>query len=106
MLQSASSSGAKRLNFSARVIQTRPAALTVDGLQLSAASPGAWGNSLHVVVDHDGITADVAQQYGLAASALFNLAVYEKPAGGGANRLLERLINLSVTDNVRRADRI
>ena len=82
------------------------ASLTVDGMQLSAASPGTWGNSLHVVVDHDGITDDVAQQYGLTKNDLFNLSVFQKPAGGGTNILLEKLINLSVTDNTRRADRI
>src|ERR1041384_2183394 len=82
------------------------ASLTVDGMQLSAASPSTWGNSLHVVVDHDGITDDVAQQYGLTKNDLFNLSVFQKPAGGGTNILLEKLINLSVTDNTRRADRI
>ncbi|HEY9403680.1 MAG TPA: phage tail sheath C-terminal domain-containing protein [Pyrinomonadaceae bacterium] len=82
------------------------AELTVDTLQLVAASPGTWGNRLRAVVDYDGITAEVAEQYGLAAGDLFNLSVYEKATGSGTDRLLERLINLSISDNSRRVDRI
>lgn len=83
------------------------ATLSLGALNLIAASPGEWGNKLRVKVDYDGITDEVAAQYGLTADALFNLSVYEIGTGnGGADRLLERLINLSITDNSRRVDRI
>jgi uncharacterized protein len=82
------------------------AEITVDTLQLVAASPGTWGNRLHAVVDYEGITSEVAEQYGLTAGDLFNLSIYEKTTGGGSDRLLERLINLSITDNSRRVDRV
>jgi phage tail sheath protein FI len=83
------------------------ATINVGSLTLAASSPGAWGNKLHAAVDTDGITADVASQYGLAATDLFNLSVFEIGTGpGGTNRLLERLVNLSIKDNSRRVDRI
>ena len=83
------------------------AALSLGALTLVASSPGDWGNKLRAEVDTDGITADVASQYGLAVTDLFNLSVFERGTGpGGTNRLLERLVNLSVTDNSRRVDRI
>ncbi|HEY0376658.1 MAG TPA: phage tail sheath C-terminal domain-containing protein [Pyrinomonadaceae bacterium] len=83
------------------------ATINAGTLALAASSPGAWGNKLRAEVDYDGITADVASQYSLTPGDLFNLSVFEKGTGpGGTNRLLERLVNLSVTDNSRRADRI
>ncbi len=83
------------------------AAVAVDGLNLVAASPGAWGNKLRVAADVAGITDEVAAQYGLTAADLFNLSVYEVGAGsGGSDKLLERVINLSVEDNARRVDRV
>jgi phage tail sheath protein FI len=83
------------------------AKIAVNGLSLVASSPGVWGNKLHVTVDHNGITNEVAQQYNLSATDLFNLSVYEIGGGsGGTDKLLERLINLSITDNSRRVDRV
>lgn len=83
------------------------ATLSVGNLSLVASSPGLWGIKLLVVVDYKGITSEVAAQYGLTTSDLFNLTVFEKGTGpGGTNRLLERLINLSVTDSARRVDGI
>jgi uncharacterized protein len=83
------------------------AAISVDGLSLVASSPGAWGNKLRVAADTAGITDEVAGQYGLTAADLFNLSVFEVGAGsGGSDKLLERVINLSITDNSRRVDRV
>jgi uncharacterized protein len=83
------------------------ATISLGALSLIAASPGAWGLKLRVKADYDGITAEVADQYGLQAADLFNLSVYEIGAGsGGSDKLLERLINLSIGDNSRRVDRI
>jgi phage tail sheath protein FI len=82
------------------------AAATVNGLAVVAASPGAWGNRLRVKVDHADITDEVADRYGLAAADLFNAAVYDVSPDGTVETLLERLVNLSVTDNARRADRM
>ncbi len=83
------------------------ATINAGTLALAASSPGAWGNKLRAEIDNNGITADVADQYGLTPGELFNLSVFEKGTGpGGTNRLLERLVNLSVTDNSRRVDRI
>jgi phage tail sheath protein FI len=83
------------------------AVFSVGTLNLLASSPGAWGNKLRAVVDYKGITTEVAAQYGLTPGDLFNLSVFEKGTGsGGSDKLLERLVNLSVTDNARRVDRI
>ncbi|WP_437972160.1 phage tail sheath C-terminal domain-containing protein [Sorangium sp. So ce260] len=43
--------------------------------QLSAASPGAWGNAIVASVDTAGINQAVANKYGLQTSDLFNLTV-------------------------------
>lgn len=83
------------------------AKIAADGMSLAASSPGTWGNKLRATVDHDGITDEVAAQYGLTAADLFNLSVYEIGGGSGeSDRLLERLINLSIGDNSRRVDRV
>ena len=77
------------------------AKLLVDNLKLEAASPGAWGDSLAVTVDTDGITADVAARFGLAAGDLFNLTI-EDTATNGPREVIR---NLSVKESARRVDR-
>ncbi len=83
------------------------ATIIIGNLNLVAASPGAWGTTLRVKTDVTGITAEVAARFGLAQADLFNLSVFEiAPDSGGADTLLERLINLSVKDTPRRVDRV
>ncbi len=55
---------------------------TIGDLKLEAASPGVWGNNLSIKIDQEGITAEVAQRYGLALNDLFNLTVVENPPRG------------------------
>ncbi len=78
------------------------AKLMLGDLKLEAASPGTWGNKLQATVDYDGITAEVAERYGLTADDLFNLTVLDNPPNG----LIERLRNLSVIEGPRRVDRV
>jgi phage tail sheath protein FI len=73
--------------------------LTVDTLTLAAASPGEWGKSLRAVVDPE-VSDEVRTRLGLAAGdALFNLTVQRDSSS-------ERFLNLTVTDNARRIDRV
>jgi uncharacterized protein len=73
--------------------------LTVDTLTLSASSPGEWGNKLRGWTDPD-VSAEMRTRLGLAPNdALFNLTVKY----GNAT---ERFLNLTVTDNARRIDRV
>lgn len=73
--------------------------LTVDTLTLAASSPGEWGNKLRGSTDPD-VPAEMRTRLGLAPNdALFNLTVKY----GNAT---ERFLNLTVTDNARRIDRV
>ena len=76
------------------------ARLVVGNLNLEAASPGEWGNTLAASVDYDGIDAEVAERYGLAVDQLFNLVITD---GSG---LTERVRNVSVVEGLRRVDRV
>lgn len=70
------------------------ATLTVQGLSLAAASPGAWGNRLRARVDHDVVGDDAAN--------LFNLSIRDDATGS-----VEVFRNLSVvTDHLRRVDKV
>lgn len=73
-------------------------------INLEAASPGVWGNSMVYTVDSKGITDDVAARFGIAKSDLFNLTIYENPGIGA----VERFLNVAVTDAAgsRRFDRV
>jgi uncharacterized protein len=69
-------------------------------LQLVAASPGAWGNSLTASVDTNGITVQTAaqfQSYGLQAEDLFNLTLVWSDARG-RTITSERYLNCSVNN--------
>jgi phage tail sheath protein FI len=81
------------------------AQMTVEGLNLEAASPGSWGNNLRAAVDYDGIDVEVAKRYGLKKEDLFNLAVMER-APDRSVTATERLRNLSVKEGPRRVDRV
>jgi hypothetical protein len=71
-----------------------PATVTVPGpvtpLELAAESPGEWGNSLRVRVDHD--TRPLLT--GEAANSLFNLFVKDMESGSA-----ERFLNVSTDPN-------
>jgi hypothetical protein len=56
------------------------ATLSVNGLSLQAASPGAWGNALRVRIDTN-VAAGQAANYGLQDGDLFNLSVMDTRSG-------------------------
>jgi len=73
--------------------------ITVDGMALAATSPGGWGKKLRVMLDPD-VSAETRTRLGLGANdALFNMSV----SYGSST---ERFLNLTVTDNARRIDRV
>ena len=69
-------------------------------LPLEAATPGSWSANLRVRVDYN-VSAEVAQNYGLAAADLFNLTVRDTTSGAQ-----ESFLNLSVKESPRRVDRV
>ena len=78
------------------------AKLVVGDVHFEAASPGAWGSALRVIIDYNGITDDVAKAYGFsAADQLFNLTVIDD-----GSRSTEVFRNLSVSEGARRVDRV
>ncbi len=75
------------------------ASFTLDDLSLTAKSPGAWGKKLRATIDVE-VPDEMRTRLGLsAADALFNLTIRL-----GNN--VERFLNLTVTDNARRIDRV
>jgi len=76
------------------------AKLACDTLNLIAADPGAWGNSLRGRVDHD-VSAAVAQRLGLQQSDLFNLSIQDKKTG-----FIEQFRNVSVIESPRKVDKV
>jgi phage tail sheath protein FI len=74
------------------------ATMTINGLDLEAASPGAWGNQLRVRIDHN--TRDLLPTE--AANSLFNLSVKDVAAD-----VIEIFRNVSVTPgHPRRVDTV
>jgi uncharacterized protein len=71
-------------------------AVSVGGLALEAASPGAWSNGLEVTVD-DNVSDDTAKRLGLKRTELFNLTVKQNVNGQLVPR--ERFLNLTTTQN-------
>jgi uncharacterized protein len=65
--------------------------ITVSGLQLEAASPGAWSAGLHVEIAQGSTDQDVARNYGVQPSDLFNLTVTDRNSG-----VSETFVNLTV----------
>ena len=75
------------------------ASFTVDDLSLTAKSPGAWGKRLRATIDVE-VPDEMRTRLGLSATdALFNLTIRL-----GSN--VENFLNLTVTDNARRIDRV
>jgi uncharacterized protein len=75
------------------------ASFTVDDLSLAAKSPGVWGKKLRASIDVE-VPDEMRTRLGLSATdALFNLTIRL-----GNN--VEKFLNLTVTDNARRIDRV
>lgn len=75
------------------------AQLSIDGLALTAQSPGIWGKKLRSSIDVE-VSDEVRASLGLAATdALFNLTI-------SLGNSSERFLNVTVTNNARRIDRV
>ncbi|MDD5267131.1 MAG: phage tail sheath subtilisin-like domain-containing protein [Methylococcales bacterium] len=75
------------------------AKLTVDGLVITAKSPGVWGKKLRVTIDVE-VSEEVRTRLNLLATdALFNLTI-------SLGSTSEKFLNVTVTDNARRIDRV
>ena len=71
----------------------------LDDLSLVASSPGAWANDMQAAIDPE-VSPEVRNRLGLGKDdALFNLTL----KSGEAN---EKFLNLTVTNNARRIDRV
>jgi hypothetical protein len=77
-----------------------PATIKMTNLELEAASPGAWANTLRARVDHN-VSEEVAARYGLAKTDLFNLTLHDTATG-----VTESIVNLTVKESPRRVDRV
>ncbi|WP_244550071.1 phage tail sheath family protein [Bradyrhizobium sp. cf659] len=76
--------------------------VTVGGLALEAANPGAWSNGLEVTLD-DNVTDDAAKRLGLARTDLFNLTARLTVNGQVVAR--EQFLNLTTKDTTNLAGR-
>jgi hypothetical protein len=75
------------------------AKITIDSLVLEAASPGSWGNDLHISIDLD-VAKEVAERIGLTQKDLFNLTITDGKAS-------EKYLNITVLgDSERRIDKV
>jgi phage tail sheath protein FI len=79
------------------------AAIDANGLQLRAASPGSWGNSLRARIESvaASIATEAAAQLGVATTDLFNLRVRDTRTG-----VEEEFRNVTVVESARRIDRL
>ena len=84
---------------SAKAAKTKPAA---GPIKLEAAYEGAWGSYLRASADNEGVSAEVAQNMGVAKADLFNLTVRDSGPGGTT----ERFLNVTGTDSPRRVDKV
>jgi phage tail sheath protein FI len=80
------------------------ATFEVDGLELSAASPGSWGNALQADVTHPaaGDAQVVADAQGVDPEDLFHLTVREGDLGSAGPN--ENFFNVTVSEGPRRVD--
>jgi phage tail sheath protein FI len=75
------------------------ASFDLDTLQLKANSPGKWGKRLRASIDVE-VPDEMRTRLGLAAdAAIFNLTLRRGESS-------ERFLNVTVTDNARRIDRV
>ena len=73
--------------------------VSVDGLTIEAKSPGAWGKKLRATIDVE-VSDEIRTRLGLAATdTLFNLTI-------SSGSVSEKFLNVTVTDNARRLDRV
>ncbi len=80
------------------------AAIKITNLELGAASPGAWGNTLRARVEavDAASAAEIAARLGVATTDIFNLRIKDTAPGGGE----EVFFNLTTKESARRADRV
>lgn len=76
------------------------AELSANGLELEAASEGAWGNYLRARIDLD-VSEEIAQTFGLDEGDLFNLTIRDTK-----NDITEVFRNVSVKPSPRQVDKI
>ncbi|WP_117190435.1 phage tail sheath family protein [Rhizobium terrae] len=82
------------------------AKLTAGNLELTAASPGDWGNKLKAVISYPtdaSAATDVAARYGITAADLFDLAVTDR---GTDMREVFRNVSVHANAGARRVDRV
>lgn len=73
------------------------AKLSVNGLNLEAATPGAWGNNIVASTNNDNITDAVANRYNTTKEKLFNLIIQENDIQGKPVRK-ETFLNISIDE--------
>jgi len=87
--------------------QSGIAKLALSNLDLVATDPGSWGNNLLVAVDYrdreTDLPKEIAAGLGVTTSDLFNLTVTYSDSSG---TVVERFVNLTVKDTLRRVDRV
>jgi phage tail sheath protein FI len=79
------------------------AKISVPGLPLKAANPGAWGNHLRARITHPDpkVKEQLEKKYGVPPDSLFNLAVYDMKTGA-----TEHFADLTVVDGARRVNKV
>lgn len=82
------------------------ATIPLGDVTLSAASPGAWANTLALKVDYAGIDAEAATRFGVAEDDLFNLTIVEVTPEGPGQREVFRNVSLDQASGARRLDRV
>ena len=80
--------------------------VNAGGLEIEAASPGAWGNNLQASIDTANITDEVAELFNLDKADLFNLTV--RDVVGGVEQHREQFKNVAIKNEAgpRRIDRV
>lgn len=77
------------------------ARVSVGGLSLTAAAPGAFGNNLQATIDHD-VDPDTATRLGVPLAQLFNLTLVDTSPGGRT----EVHRNVTLGESPRRLSRV
>lgn len=84
--------------YHGKIGESPKASLKRDELNLVAANEGAWGNHLRMRVDDD-VSEDMAKEFGLEVSDLFNLTIRDMKTGN-----TEGFRNLTVKESRRQVD--
>lgn len=80
------------------------AVIRITNLELTAVSPGAWGNTLRARVEavNPASATEIAARLGVGTGDIFNLRIKDTAPGGGE----ETFFNLTTKESPRRADRV